>query len=143
MVFFVCVILVSAEKTDAKKPASEEIVGSGCVGQCEGSVGTSATIEYTVESGSKKVLMIVKAVEVGLCRNTGVYAFLFKNGKEVANGRLANKDDSIQTKAEPGDKIVAYCTTYPLFNGIVCVRGGELKFDLIKKNTGKNTKCLP
>lgn len=142
MMFAVCTALVSTEQTEPKKPVGEEIVGTGCVGECGETAGPSATIEYTVASGSN-VLMIVKTVERGLCMDTGVYAFLFKNGKEVANGHINQKGDSIKTKAAPGDKIVAYALTYPLFNGIICIRLGELKFNLIKKNVGKKVSCLP
>ena len=36
----------------------------------------------------------------------------------------------IQVKANPGDRIVAIVQAIPLFNGIACVRLGELEFNL-------------
>ena len=129
VVCIMCVALVSAEQAVPQKPVAGETVGSGCVGEC----GATAKIEYTVDARDN-VLMVVKTVETGLCTDTGACAFLFKNGKEAAYGHITKNGASIQTKAAPGDKIVAYSMTYPLFTGVVCISLGNLKFDLIKKN---------
>lgn len=117
------------------------IAGKGCVGEC----GKTAAIEYKVDAKINK-MMIARTVKTSLCPNTGAYAFLFKNGVEVANGSITKEGVSIQTEAAPGDKIVVYVMTYPLFNKIRCIRLGELNFVLIqqdlvlkkdKKQTGK------
>ncbi len=117
------------------------IVGKGCVGEC----GKTAAIEYKVDAKINK-MMIARTVKTSLCPNTGAYAFLFKNGVEVATGSITKEGVSIQTEAAPGDKIVVYVMTYPLFNKIRCIRLGELNFVLIqqdlvlkkdKKQTGK------
>jgi hypothetical protein len=140
--FAFCLGMIVAQAVPPQR-AGEEIVGSGCVGECSASVGgESPIIKYKVDA-DRSVTMVLRTSGTGLCKNTGVFAFLFKNGKEVANGDITSLGDSIETKASPGDNIVAYCVTYPLFNDIVCVRGGELKFDLIKKTREKTLNCLP
>lgn len=103
------------------------IVGKGSVGEC----GSTATIEYKFEGKIQK-LMIVKTVETSLCPNTGAFAFLFKNGKEVTNGSITKLGSSIQAEAAPGDQIAVFVTLYPLFNETQCIRLGNLDFNLIE-----------
>jgi hypothetical protein len=122
----VCAALVSAREIVSQKPL---IVGKGCVGEC----GKTAKIEYKVKATINK-MMIARTVKTSLCPNTGAYAFLFKNGKEVAHGSITKKGASIQTEAAPGDKIVVYVMMYPLFNEIICIRLGELNFVLIQQD---------
>ncbi|MCU0287377.1 MAG: hypothetical protein MUF15_13410 [Acidobacteria bacterium] len=141
LMFAVCPGIIVAQAVP--QGAGDQIVGSGCVGECDPSVGggESATIHYKVE-GDRNVTMILRTTGTGLCKDSGVYAFLFRNGKVVANGHITSQGDSIQAKASPGDKIVAYCFIYPLFNDILCIRLGELRVDLIK-NSRKSSNYLP
>ena len=122
------VVLISAVENVPQKDLGL-IVGKGCVGEC----GKTAAIEYKVDAKINK-MMIARMVNTSLCPNTGAYAFLFKNGEEVANGRITKEGASIQTEAAPGDKIVVYVMTYPLFNKINCIRLGELNFVLIQQD---------
>lgn len=124
VVMMVCIVLVSAAEAVSRKPP---VVGKGCVGEC----GAKATVEYKVKAKISK-MMIIRSVKSSLCPNTGAFAFLFKNGEEAANGSITTEGASIQTEAAPGDKIVAYVITYPLFNGIMCIRLGELNFQLLE-----------
>jgi hypothetical protein len=118
--------LFSAEENVPQKDL-DLIVGKGCVGEC----GKTAAIEYKVKAAINK-MMIARTVTTSLCPNTGAYAFLFKNGEEVANGSITNEGAAIRTEAAPGDKIVVYVMTYPLFNKINCIRLGELNFVLVE-----------
>jgi hypothetical protein len=124
MMVVVCAALISAKEIVSQKPL---IVGKGCVGEC----GKTAAIEYKVKAAINK-MMIARTVTTSLCPNTGAYAFLFKNGVEVANGSITNEGAAIRTEAAPGDKIVVYVMTYPLFNKINCIRLGELNFVLVE-----------
>ncbi|HLP62570.1 MAG TPA: hypothetical protein VK186_27270 [Candidatus Deferrimicrobium sp.] len=132
IIWVVCVVLISGMQTVSQETAVEEKVGSGCIGECK----APTKVEYTVNSKCN-VLVIARTVETSLCPDMGVHIFLFKNGEEVGNGHITRKDDAIQTEAEPGDKIMAYIMTYPLYNGINCIRQGNLKFELFKKNIEK------
>jgi hypothetical protein len=118
--------LISAVE-NARQKDSGLIVGKGCVGEC----GKTAAIEYKVKATINK-MMIARTVTSSLCPNTGAYAFLFKNGVEVTNGSITKDGASIQTESAPGDTIVVYVMTYPLFNKINCIRLGELNFVLIE-----------
>ena len=120
--------LISAEGNVPQKDLGL-IVGKGCVGEC----GKKAAIEHKVDAKINK-MMIARTAKTSLCPNTGAYAFLFKNGVEVANGRITKEGAAIQTEAAPGDKIVVYVMTYPLFNEIKCIRLGELNFVLIQQD---------
>lgn len=126
MMVAVCAVLFSAKEIVSQKPL---IVGKGCVGEC----GKTTKIEYKVDAKINK-MMIARTVKTSLCPNTGAFAFLFKNGEEVAHGSITKKGASIQTEAAPGDKIVVYVIMYPLFNEIICVRLGELNFVLIQQD---------
>jgi hypothetical protein len=126
MMVVVCAALVSAKEIVSQKPL---IVGKGCVGEC----GKTAKVEYKVKATINK-MMIARTVKSSLCGNTGGYAFLFKNGVEVANGSITKDGASIRTEAAPGDKIVVYVMMYPLFNKIRCIRFGELNFVLIQQD---------
>lgn len=140
LIFVSFATLVVGEEIDSHNKIDEEVVKSGCIGEC-GLKQPIPNIEYIVNS-PKNVLIIFKSIESSLCRNTGVYVFLFKNGKEVANGHLHGKGEFIQTIAAKGDKINAYIIAYPLFNGMKCIRQGNLKFNLIKKNIVKESRVV-
>lgn len=107
--------------------ASGKVVGKGCVGEC----GGPNNIEYVVESRIN-VMMVVRNVETSLCPNTGAFAFLFINGREAARGPITKDGSAIAAEAAPKDIVVVHVVTYPLYNGIQCIREGELKFNLIQ-----------
>ena len=73
-------------------------------------------------------LMVLRTVDSTLCHNTGAVAMLVVNGKPVAQGDITKVGSSIQTAStvKPGDVVIAIVNTVPLFNGIICVRIGEL-----------------
>lgn len=104
-----------------------KVVGKGCVGEC----GSTATVEYNVAAPTH-INMLVKTVESSLCGNTGALAFIFRNGEEVAHGRLTGPGAMLQAEAAPGDQIVVFALTYPIPNEIVCVRQGNLDFEVIQ-----------
>ena len=60
----------------------------------------------------------------------GVVAVLTVNGELAASGVITEVGNSIQAGAKPGDWVVATVSTFPLHNGVVCVRFGELDFRL-------------
>jgi hypothetical protein len=122
----VCAAQVSAKEIVSQKPL---IVGKGCVGEC----GNTAKVEYKVKAKINKMIT-ARTVKTSLCPNTGAYAFLFKNGVEVAAGSITKEGAAIRTEAAPGDKIVVYVMRYPLFNEIKCIRLGELNFVLIQQH---------
>ena len=133
MFFIIMVCLVGMTLVLASEPVSTDpIVGKGCVGEC----GKTAEVKYKVTASISK-MMVVKTVNTSLCPNTGAFAFLFKNGKEVAQGSITKLNASLQTEAAPGDQIIVYVMTYPLFNGIVCIRLGELNFVLLEYDLEK------
>lgn len=104
-----------------------KVVGSGCVGEC----GQTATVKYKVKTKSKK-LFVLQTVKTSLCGNTGAYAFVSVNGKGVAKGDIAGKGTKLKFTARPGDRIVVFVTTYPLFNEITCIKLGKLNFGLLQ-----------
>lgn len=109
--------------------AAGMVVGKGTVGES----GPVETVKYTVKA-KEKVRMTVRTTETSLCGNTGAFALLFVNGTLQASGSITDEGDSIQASAAPGDHIVAYVATHPIPNEIVCIRLGELHFNLIQHN---------
>ena len=105
---------------------SKSVVAQGCIGEC----GSPVTVPYIVtDEDTKKIT--VKTVETSLCGNTGAFAFVFRNGKLADQGIITKLGSTLMTKAEKGDNIVVFATLFPLFNGIVCIRLGNLDFHLI------------
>ena len=102
-------------------------VGHGGVGES----GASCQINHQVtDTGSGEQLMIIRRTESSLCPNTAAVALLVVNGETRAHGAISGDMSSIQTTANVGDRVSAIVHTVPLFNDIVCVRLGELEFDL-------------
>lgn len=100
-------------------------VGTGSVGE----PGITAQVEHQVEAKIEK-LMVLRSVESSLCPDHGVVAVLTVNGELAASGVITEVGSSIQAGAKPGDWVVATVSTFPLNNGVVCVRFGELDFRL-------------
>ncbi len=97
-----------------------QVVGRGGVGES----GATCLLHHQV-TGDREIIMVVRNVENSLCPNTGAIAVLVVNGNSVAHGT-----GSIQANAKPGDNVIALVHAIPLFNGIACVRLGELYFTL-------------
>ncbi|MEM8929634.1 MAG: hypothetical protein AAGE94_00570 [Acidobacteriota bacterium] len=100
-------------------------VGRGGVGES----GSSHQVVHQV-TGASPQLMVVRTVQTSLCGNTGAIAVLVVNGETKAHGNITADGASIQAEANPGDWVVAIVHTVPLFNDIVCIRLGELEFEV-------------
>jgi hypothetical protein len=100
-------------------------VGHGGVGES----GASTLILHQV-TGSIQKLMVLRTTKTDLCPNTGAVAVLVVSGTPMAHGDITAQGSSIQTTANPGDWVAAIVHTVPLFNGIACVRLGELYVQL-------------
>ena len=96
-------------------------VGHGGVGES----GASTIILHQV-TGKVQKLMVLRTTETSLCPNTGAVAVLVVDGDPRAYGNITAKGSSIQTTANPGERVAAIVHTVPLFNDIACVRLGEL-----------------
>jgi hypothetical protein len=124
-----------ANADDPKPPGSEKapkvklglctVVGKGGVGES----GPSSLVHHQV-TGKREIVMVVRNTNSSLCPNTGAVAVLIVNGQAAATGMIDDKKSSIQASAKPGDHVVALVHAIPLFNGIACIRLGELEFTL-------------
>jgi hypothetical protein len=99
-------------------------VASGGVGES----GATSQLFHTVQGNTQKIL-ILRVTESSLCPNTGAVGLLVVNGLPQTSGTLS-KSQCLQVEASPGDRISALVHTVPLFNGVLCIRLGELSFDL-------------
>ena len=121
---------------DDPKPAGSEKTPKVKIGLCtvagKGGVGESGATSmlYHRVTGKKEIVMVVRTVNTSLCPNTGAVAVLLVNGKSVAHAIITDLKSSIQTSAKPGDDVIALVHAFPLFNGIACIRLGELDFTL-------------
>ncbi|MBI2716507.1 MAG: hypothetical protein HYX37_18975 [Rhizobiales bacterium] len=102
-----------------------QVVGKGGVGES----GATALVTHTV-TGKSEIVMVVRNVGSSLCPNTGAIAMLIVNGVPAAHGNITAAKTSIQASAKPGDQVIALVHAIPLFNGIMCIRLGELDFTL-------------
>ena len=109
----------------AKPEKPCDTVARGGVGES----GASSMLHYEVEAGRKQS-MVLERTTSSLCPNTGAVAMLVVNGDVVAHGNITAEGSSIRAKANPGDHVIAIVHTIPLFNEIVCIRLGELSFEL-------------
>ena len=98
-------------------------VGKGSVGES----GATSLLCHTVGGTTAKII-VLRNTGSSLCPNTGAVALLAVNGIPVAMGNITADPSSIQTEANPGDKVSATVHTIPLFNRVVCVQLGELTF---------------
>lgn len=116
----------------AKKKAERESGGSPCIEVAKGGVGESGASSLVIHEVKSKIskLMVLRNVETSLCPNTGAAAMLVVNGAVEASGMITRQGSSIQAEAQPGASVVGIVHTVPLFNEIVCVRLGELRFRL-------------
>lgn len=100
-------------------------VGKGGVGES----GAFSQVVHQVESRISK-MMVLRHVDSNLCPDHGAVAVLTVDGKIEASGLLTDAGSSIQAEAGPNAWVVASVSLLPLFNGIVCVELGELRFRL-------------
>lgn len=105
------------------------VVAKGAVGES----GSSTTVNYTVKACTK-TMMIVRTVDTSLCGNTGAFALMFNNGVLVANGIITDDGAAIRHMAAPGDEISVYVATFPIPNGVMCIRLGELAFHVMQQD---------
>ena len=96
-------------------------VGHGGVGES----GASTLILHQV-TGRVQKLIVLRTTETSLCPNTGAVALLVVDGDPRAYGNITAQGSSIQTTANPGERVAAIVHTVPLFNEIACIRLGEL-----------------
>lgn len=101
------------------------IVGKGGVGES----GSSSLVTHTAGGPTSKIL-IVRTVASSLCPNTGAIAVLVVDGIPKASDQISGVGSTIQTEVTPGSRVAAIVHAVPLFNGIVCVRLGELEYTL-------------
>jgi hypothetical protein len=81
-------------------------------------------------SGPTSKVIVVRNVDTSLCANTGAVALLVVNGSPAASGDISGLHSAIQTEAAPGARVVAIVHTVPRFNRIMCIRLGELQYNL-------------
>lgn len=105
---------------------------SACVTVGKGGVGESGgtSVVTHIVAGPSSKMIVLRNVSSNLCPNTGAIAVLVVNGKPEATGNISIANSSIQIEAPAGSQVAAIVNTIPLFNGIVCVRLGELSFTL-------------
>jgi hypothetical protein len=99
-----------------------------CVAVAKGGVGESGAslrLVHKVEAKLQK-LMVLRNVESSLCPDTGAVAMLVVNGQLVAQGNITGSSIQTPDTVKSGDIVVAIVHTFPLFNGVMCVRLGEL-----------------
>ena len=109
----------------SKKEALCEVVAEGGVGES----GASTMLHHKV-SGRSSVMIVLRRTESSLCPNTGAVGVLLVNGQVRDSGNITGEASSIQAEAAPGDHVIAVVHTYPEFNGISCIRLGELEVTL-------------
>lgn len=109
----------------AKKSSACTTVAKGGVGES----GASSIVTHIVGGPTSKII-VLRNVDSSLCPNTGAVAVLAINGVPSAVGNLTAPKSSIQVEASPGAQVAAVVHTVPLFNGVVCIRLGELSFHL-------------
>jgi hypothetical protein len=101
-----------------------------CVAVAKGGVGESGASSLLVHNVNATIqkLMVLRNIESSLCPDTGAMAMLLVNGQLVAQGDITKVGSSIQTPdtVKSGDVVIAIVNTFPLFNGVVCIRLGEL-----------------
>jgi len=105
---------------------------NACITVAKGGVGesgASSMVTHTVGGPSSKMI-VLRNVNTSLCPNTGAIAVLVVDGVPVASGTITTAGNAIQTEAVSGAQVAAIVHAVPLFNGVVCVRLGELNYTL-------------
>jgi hypothetical protein len=102
-----------------------KVVAKGGVGES----GASLFLSHTV-GGPISKFIVLRNVNTSLCPNTGAVGLLVVNGLPVASGELSAAGSAIHTEATAGAHVAAIVHTVPLFNGVVCIRLGELSVTL-------------
>ncbi len=113
----------------AKKKASRK---SLCVEVAKGGVGESGASSLVVHQVKSEIskLMVLRRTESSLCPNTGAAAMLLVNGALKDFGVITAEGSSIQAEAPPNAWVTGIVHTFPLFNDTMCIRLGELHFQL-------------
>ena len=91
--------------------------------------GASTLLIHTVTGPTSKMIVLRKASS-SLCPNTGALAVLTVDGEAVASGNISSSHSLIQFEASAGSRVAAIVHTFPMFNGVLCVRLGELTVNL-------------
>jgi len=100
-------------------------VGKGGVGES----GSFQVLSHTVSGPTSKIIKLVTS-QSSLCPNTGAAGQILVNDQPRAHGDITSVQNSLQTEAQPNDKVTAIINSYPRFNGVVCIRLGELEVEL-------------
>jgi len=127
LTFLSLIVLASLTQADDKKPSQ-----GPCVTVAKGGVGESGATSLLHHQSKAKTekLIVLRNVKTSLCANTGAIAILVINGEPKAHGLITQLKSSIQAPVNPGDHVIAIVHAIPLFNQIVCVRLGELYFEM-------------
>lgn len=104
-------------------------VGTGSIGES----ATTSMLQHQVQGRSRKRVGL-STVASSLCGDTGVVAMLVVNGTPKVHGVLTRPESRIEVLAKPGDRVIAVAHAIPLYNGIHCVRLGELKLALWERD---------
>ena len=107
------------------QPGACTTVAKGGVGE----PGASVQLDHVFAQKIQK-LVVLRNVKSSLCPNTGAIAVLAVDGVPVSYGNITEVGSSVQTEVGPGNRVVAIVHTIPLFNGVKCVRLGELSVEL-------------
>lgn len=134
----ICVLLFAASMAYADEPGSPDAENSppATTGLCtkvgEGGVGESGASKllHHEVTGDREIVIVVRNVNTSLCPNTGAVALILVNGEPAAHGIITKPKNSVQVSAKRGDQVVAIVHTIPLFNGVSCIRLGNLEFTL-------------
>lgn len=108
----------------------KKVVAEGCVGEC----GSTAKIVYVVDnpnSSSVLVNLCLLNAKSSLCPNTGAIAVIYVNNTAIKKVDITKVGSGTTFTAKNKDVVTVVVSTYPINNGIICVRLGELIFDLM------------
>ncbi len=107
-------------------------MSNACVRVGSGGVGESGSFEiltHTVAGQSSRIIKLV-TTETSLCPNTGATGQIIVNDEPRVHGEISAARSTLQTEAQPNDRVAAIITSYPRFNGVQCIRLGELTVEL-------------
>lgn len=101
------------------------LIGIGGVGES----GASEIMAHQV-TGPNNKMVVLRTTGSSLCANTGAVAIMLVNGAIVTSDVITAPGSIVQTEAAPGDLVSVIVHSFPLLNGIMCVRLGELEISL-------------
>ncbi len=123
----------SAVRVTDRVAATPSTVSDGlCRSVGKGGVGESGATQLLTHrvAGSDQKVIVLTVVESSLCANQSVVAAILVNGVAIMTKRLSAKGETLQTTVSSGTEVAAILHMVPLFNGIQCVRLGELSVEL-------------